>query len=121
MKTPLLVCYATCCALALYSASSQAQSWEHLNCGEDWTPSKSSAPVYPKRALDRGLEGSIEMSFSINPQGKVEDIGVIQSSRKVFIRAATRAVSAMEFPPCMQDGVATKLTNVSIKYDFNLK
>lgn len=99
----------------------KAQNWGDLNCGEDYSPVKSSAPVYPKRARQRGIEGSIEMQFTILIDGKVDSIEVKEASRKVFIRSATRAVTELEFPPCIQNGLATSVTGVSIKYDFNLQ
>ena len=108
------------CALLMTAQITYAKNWSELDCGESWVPTKSRAPVYPKRAQQMQLEGSIHMSFTITSDGKVEDINVVEASKKVFIRSATRAVGSLVFPPCIQNGLATKLTNVSIKYDFNL-
>ena len=105
--------------LASAAPSAWATNWSQLQCGDNWGPKTSVAPVYPRRAMERGKEGSIVMGFSISPEGTVEDITVVEGD-KAFIRTATRAVEQLEFPPCVIDGMATRQANVSIKYDFNL-
>jgi TonB family protein len=61
------------------------------------------------------------MSFAVSANGEVEDIAVVESKpSKVFVRTATRAVSSLEFRPCLHNGLATRQTDLSIKFDFNL-
>lgn len=122
MKISSLLAVIALGAVLLLSQNSFAGNWQSFDCGPGWGPTKSVAPTYPKRARELGIEGYIIMSFSVNPEGKVEDIAVVEAKpKRPFVRTATRAVSSLEFPPCLENGLATKLTNVSIKYDFNLE
>ncbi|HET6603098.1 MAG TPA: energy transducer TonB [Xanthomonadaceae bacterium] len=56
-----------------------------------------SAPRYPPQALRRRLEGSVEVEFTINPDGSVSDATVVRSSSGVFERDALRAVLGWRF------------------------
>lgn len=120
MKTSLKI-LAAIAAFAVAPASF-ANNWGDYKCGPDWGPTKSEAPSYPRRAQERGIQGYIVMSFSVTTDGKVEDIRVTEAQpERAFVRAATRAVESLEFPPCMNNGLATRVTDVSVKYDFNLE
>ena len=118
MKTKLLIAIF---GLFICSAAvAERKSWQSLECGTDWGPINQVAPTYPRRAQMRGVEGFIIMSFSINTDGVVEDIAVVDAEpATTFVRTATRAVEAFKFPPCEVNGVAIKQTDISIKYDFN--
>ena len=122
MKAAVLIKLLVISALMLTSITGYAADWAGYNCGPDWGPTKSAAPTYPRRARQMGIEGYIIMNFSISPDGMIEDISVAEAApSKAFVRSATRAVQAMQFPPCMSNGLATRVTDVSIKYDFNLE
>lgn len=104
------------------AVSVNAADWAGYECGPGWGPSKSAAPTYPRRARQLGIEGYIVMQFSVNTDGTVADIAVQDAKpSRAFVRTATRAVESFEFPPCMTNGLATKITDISIKYDFNLE
>ena len=100
----------------------QANNWQSLDCGKGWGPTNQEAPVYPQRAAERGIEGYIVMGFAISQDGSIEDVTVVEAEpATAFVRTATKAVEAIRFPPCVRDGVAVRQTNVSIRYEFNLK
>lgn len=100
--------------------SAYARDWQDLQCGEGWAPIKSTAPSYPTRARQRGIEGYVIMSYTITQQGRVIDIAVADSDSNAFTRVARNALSDMKFPPCIQNGVATEQVNLQIKYEFAL-
>lgn len=101
--------------------ASEIKEWKDLQCGPDWAPIQGEAPVYPNRARARGIEGFIVMSYTITPQGKVTNIAVKEAKpANAFSRVATSALSRMQFPPCIQDGVATQQADVNIRYEFAL-
>lgn len=59
-------------------------------------------PSYPMRARRRGLEGYVEVSFIIQPDGRVDtgSLRVIDADpANVFDRAVEEAVSQWRFPP----------------------
>ena len=64
-------------------------------------------PEYPYRARQQGIEGHIKLAFTINPQGRVENIRVLEASpRNVFDREARRAAARWRFAPRTENGAA---------------
>lgn len=104
-----------------YAPASHASEYQELGCGADYGPTQQEAPVYPRRAASRGIEGYIIMGFTIEPDGAVSDIKVVdQQPINAFIRTATHAVEGLRFPPCMINGQATRQPSVTIRYNFKL-
>ena len=66
--------------LILSSMASQALG-NNLNggTGEKVSPIKRAAPVYPKYAIKKGIEGAVLLNFSIEKDGGVSDIQVVES------------------------------------------
>ena len=62
-------------------------------------------PVYPESARKRGVEGWVEMAFTVTPEGRVEDVEVRNASpAEVFDDAATRAIRQWRFEPVERNG-----------------
>lgn len=64
------------------------------------TPTNRVPPDYPARAQRRGLEGHVELTFVIRPDGSVDpgSIQVVEARpRNVFDRAARQAVARWQF------------------------
>lgn len=58
------------------------------------------APEYPKEALSKGLEGWVDVSFSVTFSGDVADVRIEDARpRRQFDRAATSAVREWKFEP----------------------
>lgn len=62
-------------------------------------------PVYPESARKRGIEGWVEMAFTVMPNGTVEDVEVRNASpADVFDDAAVRAIRQWRFEPVERNG-----------------
>lgn len=62
-------------------------------------------PVYPETARKRGVEGWVELAFTVTPNGSVEDVEVRNASPAgVFDDAATRAIRQWRFEPVERNG-----------------
>ncbi len=62
-------------------------------------------PVYPDNARRRGIEGYVKLAFTITPDGKVENVRVVESSpANVFDREARRAAVRWRFSPRNEGG-----------------
>lgn len=62
-------------------------------------------PTYPSRAIQRGIEGFVEVSFSINPKGLVEDEQVLYAEPEgYFENAALRSVKRWKYSPEVRNG-----------------
>ena len=93
-----------------------------MNIAEgDYLPIVRVAPVYPARALSRGLEGYVDMSFTVTPAGSVEDPVVDFSTSSLFERAATRAVLKFKYKPRVVDGVPVSVPGVKTRISFQIE
>lgn len=82
---------------------------------EELVPLREVRPDYPARAAAAGIEGSVTLRFTVNAEGRVEDIEVVASEPPgVFDRAARRAISRSRFVPRQENGapVAREATKV---------
>lgn len=78
------------------------------------TRTKSIELNYPEDALRRNIEGWVDLSYLVAPDGKVSKVKVLQSNPAgVFDVAAARAIARIRYKPPMQDGkpigVSTKM------------
>ncbi len=93
-----------------------------MNIAEgDYLPIVRVAPVYPARALSRGLEGFVDLSFTVTTAGTVKDPVVIQSTSSLFERAAIRAVLKFKYKPRVVDGVPVEVPGVKTRISFQLE
>lgn len=93
-----------------------------MNIAEgDYLPIVRVAPVYPARALSRGLEGYVDMSFTVTTTGTVKDPVVVFSTSSLFERAAIRAVLKFKYKPRVVDGVPVDVPNVKTRITFKIE
>jgi protein TonB len=93
-----------------------------MNIAEgDYLPIVRVAPVYPARALSRGLEGFVDLSFTVTAAGTVKDPIILQSTSSLFERAATRAVLKFKYKPRVVDGVPVSVSGVKTRISFQLE
>ena len=78
-------------------------------------------PQYPMRAEQRGIEGWVELMFTITAAGTVKDI-VVTASRpgSIFDRAAVQAVSKWKYTPRVENGAAVERAGVRQRLKFDL-
>lgn len=86
----------------------------------DAQPIRPPMPTYPRRAAERGTEGSCEVRFDVNPRGKPYNISATCSD-DVFKREAIRAVERVEFAPKIIRGKAAERKNVVYPLEFRLE
>tara|TARA_Y100000782_G_scaffold68044_1_gene73955 strand:- start:3211 stop:3888 length:678 start_codon:yes stop_codon:yes gene_type:complete len=88
---------------------------------EEVSPLVDIPPEYPRRALAAGIEGQVTLQFTVNADGRVENIRVLSAEPPgVFERAARRAVSRWRFAPRRENGVAVS-REVSKTMNFRLE
>ncbi len=61
-------------------------------------------PQYPQQARQRGLEGWVQVQFTISTAGSVKDPVVVKSSNSMFERSALQAVSKWKYQPQLKGG-----------------
>ncbi|MDG1997026.1 MAG: energy transducer TonB, partial [Emcibacteraceae bacterium] len=85
------------------------------------TPIVRKNPIYPNRAAKTGLEGYVLSQFDIELDGTTSNIRVVESSHDIFIRYALYATSKYLYETPMINGLPSKIKNVTVRVDFNLK
>jgi protein TonB len=93
-----------------------------MNIAEgDYLPIVRVAPVYPARALSRGVEGYVDMAFTVTTTGTVKDPVVMFSTSGLFDRAATQAVLKFKYKPRVVDGQPVDVPNVKTRITFKIE
>ncbi len=62
------------------------------------------APVYPRAAMTRQIEGWVDLEFTVSATGRVEDVHVLESSASLFHQASIDAVEGYQFAPYLLHG-----------------
>lgn len=78
-------------------------------------------PNYPPRAKQQGIEGYVQLRFTITAVGTVADVQVIKAKPPfIFDREAIRAVKKWRYNPKVEDGKPVTRPNQQIQLDFEL-
>ena len=78
-------------------------------------------PRYPAKALKRGAEGFVTLSFTIDETGRPTDIQVTDANpRRMFEREAIRAMKKYKYQPKVVDGKATPQFGQTFTFEFKL-
>jgi periplasmic protein TonB len=78
-------------------------------------------PQYPQQALIDGIEGWVEVEFTITEFGTVEDPRVLASSpRGVFENSALRAIVRWKFKPKVENGVPVRFPRARYRLEYIL-
>lgn len=79
-------------------------------------PVSKTEPVYPEMAIRNDVQGRVELSITIMPDGSVRDVRVIGSSpRGYFENSAVKAVHSWRYKPS-----GAIRTNVIVHIDYRL-
>lgn len=76
---------------------------------------------YPSRALQRGIEGFVELSFTVDRFGSVVDPMVLSAMPEgIFERSALQAISKWKYSPAMSNGDAIETYDVRQRIVFQM-
>jgi len=91
-----------------------------LDSGDgDYLPIVKVAPVYPRRAQARGIEGYVIVEFIVTTNGSVRNPIVIEAQPEgIFDRAALDAAAKFKYKPRVVDGEPTEVSGVQNKITF---
>lgn len=85
------------------------------------TPIVRIEPKYPIQAARDGKEGWVQLSFTINLLGGVEDVKVIKAQpKRVFDKEAKRALRKWKYKPKIVDGKPVLQPGMSVQLDFKM-
>ena len=87
----------------------------------EYLPIVKVAPVYPRRAQTRGIEGYVLLEFVVTKTGAVRDAVVIESKPPgIFDRAALGAALKFKYKPKVVNGEAIDVAGVRNRITFEL-
>jgi protein TonB len=86
----------------------------------DLEPVSTPGPAYPPVAFRNGLEGWVEVDFTVTEQGTVRDVEVVSAEPDgVFDAAAVAAVAAWRYQPRVVNGQPV-MQRSSVRLSFNV-
>lgn len=78
-------------------------------------------PPYPRRAAERGIEGTCLVEYTVTETGGTEDIQVIEEEcPSVFRRASVQAAEKFKYKPRVINGEAIRTAGVRNLFTFQL-
>lgn len=87
----------------------------------EYLPIVKVAPVYPRRALQRGIEGYVIVEFTVDKTGAVKSPLVIEANPEgLFDRAAMDAALKFKYKPRVVNGEATEVSGVQNRITFEM-
>jgi protein TonB len=94
-----------------------------LGVGEgDYLPIVKVAPIYPNRALTRGVEGFCVVQYTVTSLGTTKDPVVVedQCTSSLFHRASINAALKFKYKPRIMDGEAVEVPGVQNKFTYEI-
>lgn len=80
------------------------------------------APVYPRRALQRGIEGFVDVAYDVTAYGTTTNLHILHAEPEgVFEKAALAAVAKWKFRPQMVDDEPVATTNLRERLRFSIE
>lgn len=95
-----------------------------LGVGEgDYLPIVKVAPIYPQRALTRGVEGFCVVQYTVTRNGTIRDPFVLedQCTSTMFHRASVEAALKFKYKPRVIDGQAVEVPGVQNKFTYEIE
>jgi protein TonB len=87
----------------------------------DFLPIVKVAPIYPRRAQTRGLEGQCLIEFTVTSTGATKDAFAVECTSSLFKKASVNAALKFKYKPRVVDGVAMNVPGVQHIITFKLE
>ena len=93
-----------------------------LDSGDgEYLPIVKVSPVYPRRALSRGIEGYVIVEFTVTKQGSVRDPIVVEAEpANLFDKAAKDAAKKFKYKPRVVNGEPVEVEGVQNRITFEI-
>jgi len=74
-------------------------------------------PIYPSSLLDLYVEGEVRVQMRVTPEGRPEDIQIVEATDPTFGKALTNVLPLWRFLPAEKDGVPiARIVNIAIPF-----
>jgi protein TonB len=94
-----------------------------LSSGDgEYLPIVKVAPIYPRRAQTRGIEGYCIVEYTVTRTGSIRDPQAVDCSPQgMFESASVRAAEKFKYKPRVVDGEAIEVAGVRNKFTYELE
>ncbi len=88
---------------------------------EGFLPTRTVLPIYPQRAIKRGIEGKVIVQFTIDNRGQTQHPRIVHSQPTgIFDKAVLTALQHFRFKPHTVNGEATSVSGITEEFVFQL-
>jgi protein TonB len=87
----------------------------------DYLPIVKVAPIYPRRAQTRGLDGQCLIEFTVTTTGTVKDAFAVECTSSLFQKASVNAALKFKYKPRVVDSVPVEVQGVQHIITFKLE
>ena len=87
----------------------------------DYLPIIRVKPIYPRRALTRGIEGQCLVQFTVTTTGATKDALAVECTSSLFKSASEKAALKFKYKPRVIDGVAQEVPGVQTIITYELE
>jgi protein TonB len=88
----------------------------------EYLPIVKVAPIYPRRAQSRGLEGYCIIEYTVTKTGSISDpVAIDCQPSGIFERASLKASLKFKYKPRVVDGEAIEVAGVQNKFTYELE
>ena len=93
-----------------------------FNAGEgEYLPIVKVAPIYPNRALSRGIEGWCIVEYTVTRNGTTSNGKVVECTSSLFANASLKASAKFKYKPRVINGTPIDVPGVQHKITFELE
>jgi|TARA_B110000438_G_scaffold32265_1_gene31793 protein TonB len=93
-----------------------------FNAGEgEYLPIVKVAPIYPNRALSRGIEGWCIIEYTVTRNGTTSGAKVVECTSSLFANASVKATAKFKYKPRVINGTPIDVPGVQHKITFELE
>lgn len=84
-------------------------------------PVEKNPPTYPRRALNKGVQGECTVRYTVNTDGRVESPEVLNDCHAFFIKPSLRATKSFRYTPRIVNGKAVNVANVKNTFQYRIE
>lgn len=88
---------------------------------DQYKPVQKIAPQYPRRALNKNIEGICTVAYTVNEQGRVESLKALDDCHPYFIKPSLKAAKTFQYSPHMVNGSPVKVPNVKNAFHYKIE
>lgn len=88
-----------------------------------YQPISKKPPAYPRRALDRGLEGDCTVTYTVTEEGRVRDPEVVEGAcdDPLFVRPSLAAAKSFRYQPRTVNGERVAVADVRNTFRYRIQ